>query len=99
MRNMDERIPTGYKGHTVIIEQRERVIITGIVEVDSFDDESVVLTTEQGYMALQGQNLHINSLNIDDGKLVVEGSITSLQYSDETTTQQTGFLRRLRRLD
>ena len=64
------------------MENREKVTITGVVDVDSFDEASVVLVTDYGFITLHGQDLHINKLNLEEGQLIVEGEIIALQYSD-----------------
>lgn len=68
--------------NTIIIDDRERVNITGVQDVDSFNEEEVVLVTDIGFLNLTGQDLHITKLNLDDGELIVEGYIYGLQYSD-----------------
>jgi len=77
----DERKYTGR--HHVSIDRRERVAITGVLEVISFDDESIVCETEMGIMILRGSNLHMNRLNLDDGELEVDGEIENIAYEDD----------------
>ena len=60
----------------------KKVTITGVIDVDSFDEAGVVLVTDYGYITLHGQDLHINKLNLEEGQLIVEGEIIALQYSD-----------------
>ena len=80
--------------HHVILEQRERLVISGVEEVARFDEETVVLTTSMGELEIQGEGLHIEKLSLDGGELHVDGSISALIY--ETQRQESsGFLRRL----
>ncbi|NLO81687.1 MAG: sporulation protein YabP [Clostridiales bacterium] len=79
---MDEKKGVRSRSHSVLIENREKVTITGVVDVDSFDEASVVLVTDYGFITLHGQDLHINKLNLEEGQLIVEGEIIALQYSD-----------------
>lgn len=68
--------------HSVVMEKREQASITGVTEVISFDEESIIADTEMGMMILKGVNLHVSKLNLEDGELVIEGDIDSLEYSD-----------------
>jgi len=77
----DDRKYTGR--HHISIDRRERAVITGIVEVISFDDEAIVCETEMGALILKGQNLHVNRLNLDDGELEVDGMIENIGYEDD----------------
>lgn len=74
----------GLKGsvHRLAIENRENMEITGVINVDSFDDEEVVMETEQGLLAVRGEDLHINHLNLDQGDVKITGLVTELVYSE-----------------
>ncbi len=77
---MDEK----YKGegeHQVIITNREFISIKGVLHVDSFDDQEIVLDTDLGTLTLKGEDLHIKQLDLEDGSFAVEGVLASLQYS------------------
>ena len=80
-------------GHRLTLEARERLCVTGVSEVDSFDEETVVMMTARGKLIVRGQGLHIEKLSVDIGELAVEGMIQSLIYSDEI--RSSGFLARL----
>jgi len=77
----DDRKYTGR--HHISIDRRERVVITGVVEVISFDDETIVCETEMGALILKGRNLHVNRLNLDDGEFEVDGEIENIGYEDD----------------
>ena len=88
------------RSHSVYMENRERVSITGVEDVESFNDAQVVLTTEQGILHVNGQDLHICKLNLDEGQLIVEGFIYLVEYEDEpqhVKNQGGGFFSRLLR--
>ena len=76
--------------HRLVINNREAVDITGVVHVDSFDDEEIVLDTEEGLLAIQGEDLHIKNLNLEKGELAIEGLITELVYSDDQRYRDRG---------
>ncbi len=81
IRDLDDKKMRG-RSHSVLIDNREKVTITGVEDVDSFDEHSVLLVTDLGYITLHGEDLHISKLNLDDGQLVVEGEIYGMEYSD-----------------
>lgn len=68
--------------HRLLLQSRENLEISGVINVESFDDKKIVLETVQGLLILQGEDLHIKRLNLDDGNIGVEGSIDALQYSE-----------------
>lgn len=78
------------KPHNITIEGRERLTITGVRDVASFDDNTVVLETEAGGLTIKGNNLHINRLSVDDGNLFIEGYIISCVYNDKIDVKKTG---------
>ena len=66
----------------VILENREKLSVSGVNDVLSFDDQVVIIETELGLLTIKGYNLKINKLNIDTSEVVVEGEINSLIYSE-----------------
>lgn len=69
--------------HNVIMEGRSRLNITGVEDVESFDEESIIAITSAGVLCVLGRELHIERLSLDIGELAVEGTVTSLSYEDE----------------
>lgn len=67
----------------LILENRERLSLSGVVDVTSFNEDSIILETDLGTLIVKGQDLHINKLNLDNAELVVEGEIDSCTYSDK----------------
>lgn len=61
---------------------RERLSVTGVSEVFSFDEEMIELETSQGYIEIKGVGLHIIKMNIDDGDISIEGRVSELIYHD-----------------
>ena len=69
--------------HNVIMESRQRLSISGVTEIDSFDETAVVLFCETGSLEIRGEALHINRIDVDSGDLSLEGArIDSLCYAD-----------------
>ena len=64
----------------IILENREKLTITGVVDVLSFDDQIVIV---DGLLTIKGEDLRINKLSIDSSEVVIEGQIYNLGYSEE----------------
>ena len=87
-RNRAQDIP-----HNIIIEGRARMSVSGVEDVENFDDATVVLYTNRGMLVIRGSGLHIERLSLETGELAVDGTIDGIQYSDEV--QSGGFWSRL----
>lgn len=88
------------KGHRIGLNEREAMEATGVVNVESFDDQKIILETVQGMLTLQGENLHIKSLNLEEGNIKVEGRVDSIAYSEVSKGMKDrgkGFIERLLR--
>lgn len=70
-------------GHHLILEEREQLVVSGVEEVESFDESAIYLTTVRGGLEIQGEGLHIEKLSLDGGDLKVEGQVNALIYQDE----------------
>ena len=81
-------------GHRVLLEEREQLVISGVEEVESFDENTIFLTTAQGSLEIQGEGLHIEKLSLDGGDLKVEGRVNALVYGEENRSRG-GLLSRL----
>lgn len=68
--------------HTVILEGREKLSVSGVVDVQSFDEEQVLLETVRGMLVVRGQGLHVERLQLEAGELIVQGEIGLLEYDD-----------------
>lgn len=75
------------KEQNVSLQGRTKITVTGVSDVDSFDEHTVVLYTILGILTVKGADLHINKLNVETGDISVEGEIDSLAYS-ETNSQK-----------
>jgi sporulation protein YabP len=68
--------------HHVILEDRSALSVSGVEEVESFDENSILMSTAQGTLVVRGEGLHIEKLSLDGGDLKVEGSIDALSYEE-----------------
>ena len=82
--------------HSLKMDGRERLAVSGVTEVESFDDLSIVAVTTQGLLIIRGHQLHIDRLSLDVGELSVTGFVDSLQY-EESQKEKGGFFSRLLR--
>lgn len=78
------------KVQNLILENREKLNISGVIDVESFNDECVIVITELGVLVIKGIDLHINKLNLDSSEMGVEGEIISLEYSDREGSRNKG---------
>ena len=85
----EDKIPS--LPHNLILEDRRLLTVSGVSDVDSFDEQTVVIFTDKGELTVRGKDLHINKLSVEIGELLMEGQIVSLTYSDEQP-KSSGFL-------
>ena len=71
---------TIYKSQNIVIEDRNRISISGVEQVDSFNDTTIVLPTIKGGVSIKGEELNISKLNLDEGSVKISGMINSLIY-------------------
>jgi len=80
--------------HHVIMEERSTLSVSGVMDIDSFDDQTIVAYTDLGEMLVKGSGLHINKIDLESGDLSVAGNISSISYSDQPAPTK-GLLSRL----
>jgi len=78
----------------LILENRSKLSISGVLDVLSFDDQIIIIETELGLLTVKGENLRINKLSIDTSEVIVEGDINSISYSSKDINKKSneGFL-------
>lgn len=72
----------------LVLENREKLSISGVLDVLSFDDQVVIVETELGLLNVKGENLRINKLSIDTSEVIVEGDIYNLSYSEKDSEKK-----------
>jgi len=80
--------------HHVILEERSTLAVSGVLDIDSFDEQTIVAYTDLGELLLKGSGLHINRIDLESGDLAVEGKINSISYTDHVPSGG-GFFSRL----
>lgn len=78
----EEKARAGQKPHSVIMEERARMSITGVEDVERFDEDEVILLTSRGSLVVRGSSLHIGRLSLETGALTLDGSVTELSYEE-----------------
>lgn len=79
----EQPIRTTEQEHHLKIINRNQIEITGVKEVDSFDNEEFLLETTLGYLIVRGQNLQLKNLDVTEGLVSIKGRIYELSYVDE----------------
>jgi len=72
--------------HNIIMENRKKLRISGVKDIDGFSENRIVLTTVMGELVIKGEDLHIGELQADSGELSMTGTICSIQYSRHSVT-------------
>lgn len=79
--------------HKLTLDSRSKLTMTGVTEVESFDEAAVVLHTSKGVLVVRGSGLHLQQLSLDGGQVLVDGTVDSLTY--EESGPAGGFFARL----
>lgn len=91
---MRETVQESEQAYGLTLERRAKAVITGVTEVESFDEEQIVLQTHGGRLTLSGSGLHVSSLALDDGKLMLQGTVNGLNW-DGVGPRKRGLLQRI----
>ena len=78
----DDKVRLQDGAQNIIIENRNRLTVSGVESVVSFDEVTVIVETVKGTLLIHGSDLHLEKLNLDNGEIKVEGGIDSLEYEE-----------------
>ncbi len=78
--------------HSIILEGRKKISISGVTDVDKFDENIVILFTNMGELTIKGSDLHVNDLSVENGEMNIEGEIDAFYYGDKNITSPLSFL-------
>lgn len=81
--------------HNVIMEGRKNLTLSGVTDVDSFDERCIILYTQLGELVIKGRDLHINSMSVETGDMTIDGDIWALSYGDKDKKSAPTFLGKL----
>lgn len=90
----DEKNMLGAPKHRIVMEGRRSLSLTGVTDIDSFDEQMVAVFTDVGELIARGSGLHISRIDVDSGELSLDGEIDSLEYTDNVAARG-GFWSRL----
>ena len=76
--------------HKVNLYNREKGTLTGILDVISFDENTIVLDTDMGLLTIRGKDLHVSRLALEKGEIDIEGRTDSLVYSSNEAYRKSG---------
>lgn len=77
-----------FRNQNILIEDRNRASITGVEQVESFNDNTIILKTIKGGMVIKGENLNVDKLNLDDGNVKISGVINGINYVEKISGQK-----------
>lgn len=75
-----------FKNQNIIIEDRIKMTVSGVEQVENFNDNTIILTTINGGMTIKGEGLNISKLNLDDGNVKIDGKINGVAYTARDAT-------------
>lgn len=82
--------------HKLMLENRQGGTITGVRDVNSFDEKEILLLTDAGKLLIKGDQLHVKRLNLEKGEVDIEGKVDSLTYlSKSTDKKEESLLKRM----
>ena len=89
----EERRVSAAKPHSINLDERKSLCISGVEKVESFDEREVVMLTSMGNLIICGEGLHMGKLDLVAGEATVTGQISELRYEEKSSAE--GFWKRL----
>lgn len=71
------------KPQNIILENRKSLSVSGVTDVDSFDEKCIVLYTQMGELTIHGKELHVNMMSVETGEMSIDGDIWAMSYGDK----------------
>ena len=81
--------------HVVNIDNRERISVTEVTDIESFNEEIIFLALKNGGLIIRGEDLHIQKLDLEEGRVLISGAIGSAVYTEKKDRQEKGFLKKI----
>lgn len=81
---------TKTQNHKLVVNNRNTSMVTGVLDVLSFDLNEILLETEQGMLMVKGTDMHVNRLNLEKGEVDLSGNIDSISYSESHSMRGSG---------
>lgn len=83
------------ENHVLNIDNRERLTVTEVADVDSFNEDTILITLKNGGLVVKGQKLHIQKLDLAEGKVIITGEINSAVYTEKKNKSEKSLMRRI----
>ncbi|NLW48638.1 MAG: sporulation protein YabP [Firmicutes bacterium] len=80
---MEEKKKISDQAHQITLNNRNLLAVDGVTNLGSYEEELLILETVAGVLEIKGGHLHVQQLNIDQGRVVIDGEICSLVYTDQ----------------
>lgn len=90
---MNERSMISVLPHRLELVSREHLLVSGVEDVERFDETGIVMSTTAGILVITGEGLHIGKLSLDGGELSVDGRVDTISYEEPPHTSQGLFSR------
>ncbi len=81
--------------HNLIMENRRKLSVSGVCDVESFNEDEIILHTDMGGLLIKGSGLHINKLSVEIGEVSLEGEIDGIDYVETKKAKTAGILSRM----
>lgn len=95
MPDIREQAAFANKAHSITLEGRNRMTLTGVSDVPSFCEQTIVAETSDGSLTVIGEELHISRLHLGEGIVQIEGRVSAMEYADRPSAKGKGVFGRL----
>lgn len=82
------------KMHDIVLRQRREMSLSGVTDIESFDEMGAVIQTTEGELTLEGEDIKIGTLDTDKGIVTVTGRIDGIYYTNDRVTEKKGIISR-----
>ena len=77
--------------HNITLKDRSNLVISGVEHIYSFNDKKVEIKTSAGEMGIEGEELDMSKLNLEESIISIDGTINSIVYAKPKKTQENIF--------
>lgn len=92
---LDSRVNSSKPMHHISLDFREKLNITGIKEIINFDEKNVNVRTVCGELSIDGEDIHINVLNVEKGEIEIQGKVNGINYYDSYESDKKTLLSKI----
>ena len=90
----DDRIREGLLMHSINMDNRRKLVVSGVTDIAGFDESEIALFTSEGGLIVRGSELRLEKLSLDSGEVIIEGRVDALDY-DDSAAPRAGFFARI----